>query len=93
MTAIKRKNAAIAKQTRYTARYPTRLLQWSGTCSQNRGIFSSWSVMPGASMTADKTVPRKRKMVYTILVAVEFLHEGQRAQQQKHADDPQQQAA
>ena len=44
-------------------------------------------------MTADKTVPRKRKMVYTILVAVEFLHEGQRAQQQKHADDPQQQAA
>lgn len=32
-------------------------------------------------------------MVYTILVAVEFLQEGHRAQQQKHADDPQQQAA
>lgn len=31
--------------------------------------------------------------MYTILDAVEFLHEGQRAQQQKQADDPQQQAA
>lgn len=93
MTAINKKNAAIAKQTLYTAKYPTRLLQLSGTCSQKRGIFSNLSTIPGASMTADNTVPRKRKIVYTILDAVEFLHEGQRAQQQKQAEDPQQQAA
>lgn len=93
MTAIKRKNAAIAKQTRYTAKYPTRLLQLSGTWSQKLGIFSNRSAIPGASMTADKTVPRKRKTVQTILVAVEFLQEGHRAQQQKQVDEPQQQAA
>lgn len=44
-------------------------------------------------MTADKTVPKKRIIVYTILDAVEFLHEGHRAQQQKQADEPQQHAA
>ena len=57
------------------------------------GILLSLPRIPGASITADITVPRKRRIVYTILEAVEFLHEGHRAQQHIQADEPQQQAA
>ena len=44
-------------------------------------------------MTPEITLPRNRKTLYTILVDVEFLDDGQREQQQKHADEPQQHAA
>ena len=38
-------------------------------------------------------LPRNKKMLYTIRVDVELLHDGHLAQQQKHAVGPQQQAA
>lgn len=97
ITAITRKKQAIAKQTLYTARYPTTLSQplseYLSAILQKCGILSNLSRIPGDNITADMTVPRRRRTVYTILEAVEFLHEGHRAQQHMQADEPQQQAA
>jgi hypothetical protein len=57
-------------------------------------MSANFSLMPGTSMTPEITLPRNRKTLYTILVDVEFLNDGQREQQQqKHADEPQQHAA
>ena len=53
----------------------------------------NFSLIPGASIIPEMILPRNRKKLYTIRVDVEFLDDGQREQQQKQADEPQQHAA
>uniref|UniRef100_A0A0B7AP68 Uncharacterized protein n=1 Tax=Arion vulgaris TaxID=1028688 RepID=A0A0B7AP68_9EUPU len=99
MTQKSRKNIAMAKQTRYTAKNPTTLSHpsfikfWPIKSVQRAGISSSFDRMPGTNMNTATTDPNSSIRAYPILAAVEFLHDGHAAQHKLQAALPQQQAA
>jgi len=92
MRQKKKKNAAMAKQMRYTAKYPTTWSQMSHSFSQKCGILSSSFLIPGIKTIQEVIRPKRRNNEYTILVEVEFLQVGQALQHKPHAAAPQQQA-
>ena len=54
--------------------------------------FAKESCNPGDNIIQATAVPSRSIMAYIILVEVEFLHDGQAAQQSWQAAEPQQQA-
>ena len=94
MTPMRKKNAAMAKHTLYTARYPTSLSHVSCPILPHKwGTELSFIRIPGDNMQHDAMNPINNMNVYPIREAVEFLQEGHALQHRLQAAEPQQHAS